>query len=68
MPILWTKMLDTIKINFLWTGLEEKKRLSFVKWKMLFSPKDQGDLNVRDSHLMNLAFILKIGWNVIKLD
>lgn len=65
MPKYLTDKLEQIQRTFLWTRVEEKKRMSLVKWEKVCLPKTHGGLNIRNIQNMNKALLSKINWNLI---
>lgn len=57
--------LERIQRSFLWTGVEERKRLALVNWDTVYHPKSQGGLGIRKITNLNKALITKVGWNLM---
>ena len=53
--------IERIQQNFLWSGIEEKNKLSLVNWEELCKPKNKGVLGVRRLQDLNKALLRKIG-------
>lgn len=58
--------LEKIQRTFLWTGMEEKNRLSLVNWDIVFLPKTMGGLGIRKINALNKALISKVVWILAK--
>lgn len=52
--------LDQIQINFLWTGVEDKKRHAFVVWERVCKHKTKGGLGIHNLSRMNLDLVGKL--------
>ncbi|XP_057839248.2 uncharacterized protein LOC131049223 [Cryptomeria japonica] len=62
--IAMVEKLEKIQRSFLWTGMEEKARISLVNWELVYKPKYMGGLGIRISDL-NKALLTKITWNLV---
>lgn len=60
--------VEDIQNKFLWTRVEEKKRVTLIKWDTIYNPKSLGGLGLRKLQPFNKALIAKIGFNMISLD
>lgn len=60
-------IIATEKLNrkFLWRDTDEKKMLHPISWKVVFSPKDEGGLGLRDLSFVNKALMVILGWRMI---
>ena len=56
--------IERIQRNFLWSGTEEKNKLSLVNWEEVCKPKEKGGLGVRRLRDLNKAILTKIGWRL----
>ena len=54
--------IERIQMNFLWSGTEEKKKLSLVNWEEVCKPKEKAGLGIRRLHDLNKALLVNIGW------
>lgn len=52
---------DIIKIqrSFLWGGLENEKKIDWVRWDIIFLPKKDGSLGIKHCDHFNLALLCK---------
>ncbi|KAK1422577.1 hypothetical protein QVD17_17860 [Tagetes erecta] len=54
--------LDKIRRNFLWGGNVDRKRVNWVKWEVVCSPKSSGGLGVGSLESLNLSLLAKWWW------
>ncbi|PNY14484.1 cysteine-rich receptor-like protein kinase, partial [Trifolium pratense] len=59
---------EVIKIqrNFLWSGLSNRRKISWVKWEDVCKPKSVGGLGVRDLRLTNISLLAKWRWKLLQ--
>jgi len=63
--IVW-KRLIRIQREFLWGGVLGGKKISWVKWRTVCQPKEEGGLGVRDIRVVNLSLLAKWRWRMIQ--
>ncbi|GKU89787.1 hypothetical protein SLEP1_g3881 [Rubroshorea leprosula] len=51
--------LDKIHMNFLWGGMRERKKISWVNWERVCRKKEYGGLGVKDLRNFNMALLGK---------
>jgi len=56
--IVWRKLVK-IQSDFLWGGTRGRRKLCWVKWRVVCQPRSKGGLGVRDIRLVNLSLLLK---------
>lgn len=56
--------LTAIMRNFFWGGDAEKKKLPYVAWEEISTPKGMGGLGLRSLAEMNKALVLKTVWKI----
>ena len=49
----------------MWSGAEDKKKISLVKWDNICQPKLSRGLGLKQLNLMNDVLLMKIGWGLI---
>ncbi|KAK9275492.1 hypothetical protein L1049_022759 [Liquidambar formosana] len=54
--------------NFIWASSTSKRKLVFINWDLVCSPKSEGGLGLRNLKAINQAAILKLGWFIITSD
>ncbi|XP_058725612.1 uncharacterized protein LOC131596892 [Vicia villosa] len=54
-----------IQSNFLWSGDTNKRSIHWVRWEIVYKPKDKGELGVRDVRETNRALLLKWKWRIL---
>lgn len=52
--------------GFIWGNSENKRRCHLVKWDKVTRAKDEGELGIRKSRGMNMAFMEKMSWRMIE--
>jgi hypothetical protein len=65
MPVQVRKKAVRIQRDFLWGGVNGKKKISWVKWKLVCQDKRKGGLGVRDLELVNLSLLAKWRWRLL---
>jgi hypothetical protein len=65
MPVQVRKKVVGIQRDFLWGGVNGRKKLSWVKWKVVCKDKKKGGLGVRDLDLMNVSLLSKWRWRLL---
>ncbi|GLJ27291.1 hypothetical protein SUGI_0535690 [Cryptomeria japonica] len=63
-----TTKLENIQKIFLWTGMEEKKRLTLVGWDRVCLPKAMGGLGTHKISKFNKALMTKTIWKLLNKD
>ena len=56
--------IEGIQKIFLWSGTEEKNKLSLVNWEEVCNSKEKGGLGLRRLRDLNKALLTKIGWRL----
>jgi hypothetical protein len=59
------QQLVRLQRNFLWGGGGDGKKLCWVKWNQICSPKDKGGLGVKNLELFNMALLSKWKWHFL---
>ncbi|XP_031115795.1 uncharacterized protein LOC116019654 [Ipomoea triloba] len=54
--------------QFIWGGPDLKRSCNLVKWEVVTKPKAVGGLGIKSMRHMNLAFLAKLGWRLLKED
>jgi hypothetical protein len=68
MPVKVWKEVVKIQREFLWCGLETKRKISWVNWETVTKPKCDGGLGVRDVRRVNLSLLAKWRWRFLNAD
>lgn len=58
--------MEKIIHNFVWGNSEEKKGMNIVKWDDLCKEMNNGGLGFKKLAWLNNAFLMKIGFNLVK--
>lgn len=54
--------------RFLWGGDEENKKMAWVKWELICTPKSRGGLGIKNLVAFNLALLMKWRWRLLLDD
>ncbi|MCH80987.1 LINE-1 reverse transcriptase like [Trifolium medium] len=68
MPVNVWKEVVKIQRKFLWSGLSNRRKISWVKWEDVCKPKSAGGLGVRDLRLTNISLLAKWRWKLLQPD
>lgn len=66
LPVGICDRIDRKIRGFLWGSNGNKRKCHLVRWDLVTRSKDEGGLGIRTSRDMNLAFLGKMGWRVLK--
>ncbi|CAN1152609.1 Uncharacterized mitochondrial protein AtMg00310 [Linum perenne] len=64
-PITTLDRINSLMANFWWGQTEEKKKIHWIEWKKLCTPKDKGGLGFKDFSKFNQALLAKQGLRII---
>jgi hypothetical protein len=68
MPSNMRKEVVRIQQKFLWSGLSNRSKISWVKWEDVCKPKKEGGLGVRDLRLTNISLLAKWRWKLLQSE
>lgn len=57
--------LDKLTRKFLWGASGKARRFHSVSWDRVCKPKEEGGLGLKSAHLMNQAYLIKLGWRLV---
>ncbi|XP_058762982.1 uncharacterized protein LOC131636395 [Vicia villosa] len=66
MPLKVVRDFNLIQSNFLWGGVEEKRKIHWISWKRLMLPFNKGGLGIKNISAFNLALLCKWRWRILK--
>ncbi|CAN1177039.1 Putative ribonuclease H protein At1g65750 [Linum perenne] len=52
--------------SFIWGSLNGERKMHLMNWEKVCQPKECGGLGLRSAKEMNLAFLMKLTWGMIK--
>lgn len=64
-PVGVEKECRKIMCNFLWGGLADEQKISWVSWEQICKPKDLGGLGLKDWLTSNKALVGKWKWRYL---
>lgn len=68
MPAKVVRKIIEIQRNFLWGGTVGGRKICWVKWSRVCTPRKEGGLGVRDIKLFNLSLLAKWRWRLLGED
>ncbi|GKC56428.1 hypothetical protein Tco_1084026 [Tanacetum coccineum] len=65
LPETTIRTLKHIRASFFWGGIEDRKKMAWVKWDSALASLDKGGLGVGSLKAFNLALLLKWSWRFV---
>jgi len=59
------RLLDSWIKKIIWSGDVLTKKVCTVAWKIMCQPWDKGGLDIKPTHMINEALIMKLSWDLI---
>ncbi|CAN1215673.1 Putative ribonuclease H protein At1g65750 [Linum perenne] len=66
LPQHTTSRIDSNIRNFIWGASSDHKKPHLLSWDSICRPKEQGGLGLRKAREMNDAYLMKLGWTILK--
>ncbi|CAN1767816.1 Putative ribonuclease H protein At1g65750 [Linum perenne] len=66
LPISTTSRIDRLIRDFVWGGTPEKRKTNLISWDCVCRSKTHGGLGLRKARELNLAYLMKLGWAIVK--
>ncbi|CAN1192184.1 Putative ribonuclease H protein At1g65750 [Linum perenne] len=66
LPVSITKSIDAKICNFVWGNTVDKRKTHLISWDTICRSKAQGGLGLRKAKELNEAYMMKLGWWVLK--
>lgn len=57
--------IDQAYRKFIWSSVNNQRKMSLVSWGRIFCPKCCGGLGFKNMDIMNQALLMKVGWNLV---
>ncbi|CAL1413056.1 unnamed protein product [Linum trigynum] len=64
LPLSICDAIDQKIRSFVWGSSEGKRKVHLISWDKVCKPKNQGGLGLRSARNMNLAYMVKLAWNL----
>ncbi|CAN1147958.1 Putative ribonuclease H protein At1g65750 [Linum perenne] len=65
LPLSLCDRIDRKIHNFIWGSSDGVRKVHNVNWDTVCRPKNMGSLVLRSTRELNLAFLMKVAWNII---
>lgn len=65
LPIHICNQLEKIYRSFIWGSMDGRGRVSLIRWDKVQEPKDYGGLGMRNSSVVNKAFMIKVDQGIL---
>ncbi|MCH85694.1 LINE-1 reverse transcriptase like [Trifolium medium] len=62
---VWREVVK-IQRKFLWSGLSNRSKISWVKWDDVCKPRKEGGLGIRDLRITNISLLAKWRWKLLQ--
>ncbi|CAN1163243.1 LINE-1 retrotransposable element ORF2 protein [Linum perenne] len=66
LPASITKDIDARIRNFVWGSTNDKRKTHLISWDVVCRPKSEGGLGLKKEKELNEAFMMKLGWLILK--
>ncbi|CAN1744017.1 Putative ribonuclease H protein At1g65750 [Linum perenne] len=66
LPYSITSRIDSILRNFVWGASSDHRKPHLLSWDVLCRSKEQGGLGFHKARELNDAYLMKLGWTILK--
>ncbi|CAN1751196.1 Putative ribonuclease H protein At1g65750 [Linum perenne] len=66
LPASITSLIDSILRNFVWGSTPDSRKTHLLSWDSICRSKEQGGLGFRKARELNDAYLMKLGWTILK--
>ncbi|CAN1815926.1 Putative ribonuclease H protein At1g65750 [Linum perenne] len=66
LPASILNKIDSRIRSFVWGGSKDQRKVHLLSWDTICRPKSQGGLGLRMAKELNEAFLMKLGWQILK--
>ncbi|CAN1809470.1 Putative ribonuclease H protein At1g65750 [Linum perenne] len=66
LPAEICEIIDRKIRSFIWGARDGERKLHLVNWETVCKPKNQGGLGLRSARELNMAYLMKLTWSVLK--